>query len=314
MARVALVTGGTAGIGAAVAEALASHPWTIVIVGRNPARCESTVARIRHTPGNSRVEYLLADLSAQAEVRQVCQEFRRRYGALHVLINNAGGLFLKRRESIDGIEMTLALNHLSPFLLTHLLRGVLQASAPARIVNVSSNGHHLSRGMRRDDLQWRRGFYRGFQAYHHSKLANLLFTYELAHRLQGTGVTANAVHPGFVSTNIGRDNPWYWRMLKPAIASVFRVRAITAEESARMVAHLATSSEVGQLSGRYFVDGLPASSSAASLDVETARWLWTRSEELTGVEQKLQEIRGNPADEALARIVQQPDEAGDVTT
>jgi NAD(P)-dependent dehydrogenase (short-subunit alcohol dehydrogenase family) len=284
--KVALVTGATSGIGAAVAEALASSPFTVVIVGRDQARSESTVARIRHVTGNNRVDYLLADLSSQDAVHRMCHEFLRRYSALHVLIANAGGLFLKRRESVDGLEMTLALNHLSPFLLIHLLSDVLRATGSARIVSVSSNGHHLSGGIRRDDLQWRRGIYRGFQAYHHSKLANLLFTYELARRLEGSGVTANAVHPGFVDTNIGRDSPWYWRMLRPAIARAFKVRTITAEESARGVVHLAVSPEVAHVTGRYFVDQLPAPSSVASQDVDTAQWLWAVSEELTGLKKR----------------------------
>ena len=307
--RIALVTGGTSGIGAAVAEALASHPWTIVIVGRDRVRCESTVARVRQTTGNSKVDYLVADLSSQPAVRQVAQEFHCRYNALHVLINNVGGLFLKRQESADGIEMTLALNHLAPFLLTNLLRDLLHTSAQARIINVSSSGHHLSHGVRREDLQWRRGIYRGFQAYHQSKLANLLFTYELARRLEGTGVTVNAVHPGFVSTNIGRDKPWYWRMLKPVIAAVFRVRAVTADESARGIVHLATASDVDRVTGRYFADGIPVPSSAASRDVETARWLWSVSEELTGLQGSDEENSRTSAHGALARIVQQPNEA-----
>jgi retinol dehydrogenase-14 len=311
--KIALVTGGTSGIGAAVAGALAASPCTVVIVGRDRARCESTVARIRQASGNSHVDYLVADLSRQGAVRRVSEEFRGRYPALHLLINNVGGLFLKRQESADGIEMTLALNHLAPFLLTHLLRDVLHASGPARIVNVSSSGHHLSRGIRRDDLQWRRGIYRGFQAYHQSKLANLLFTYELARRLEGSPVTANAVHPGFVSTNIGRDNPWYWRMLKPAIATVFRVRAITAEESARAVVRLATSRDVEQVTGRYFVDGAAVPSSAASQDVETARWLWAASEELTGLHETDDKNRRAPADGSLARVLQ-PHEAGNALT
>jgi retinol dehydrogenase-14 len=312
--KIALVTGGTSGIGAAVAEALASYPWTIVIIGRDRARCESTAARIRRTSGNRQVDCLVADLSSQGAVREAAREFRARYDALHLLINNVGGLFLNRRESADRIEMTLALNHLAPFLLTHLLRDLLQAGAPARIINVSSSGHHLSPGLRRDDLQWRRGIYRGFQAYHHSKLANLLFTYELARRLDGTGITVNAVHPGFVSTNIGRDNPWYWRMLKPVIATVFRVRAITADESAKGVVHLATSPDLDQVSGRYFENGIAAPSSAASLDADAARWLWSVSQDLTGLRTADEENSRTPVDSSLARIVQRPTKAGNAIT
>jgi NAD(P)-dependent dehydrogenase (short-subunit alcohol dehydrogenase family) len=307
--KIALVTGGTSGIGAAVAEALARHPWSIAIVGRDRTRCESTVSRIRQTTGNRHVDYLVADLSSQHDVRQVAQEFRSRYSALHVLINNVGALFLTRRDSVDGIEMTLALNHLAPFMLTNLLRDLLHASAPARVINVSSSGHHLSHGIRRDDLQWRRGVYRGFQAYHQSKLANLLFTYELARRLEDTEVTVNAVHPGFVSTKIGCDNPWYWRMLKPVIARVFGVRAITPDQSARGIVPLASSADLSRTTGRYFVDGRPAASSAASQDVETARWLWSVSEDLTGLPSADEARSRTGGDRSLARIVQQSDRA-----
>jgi NAD(P)-dependent dehydrogenase (short-subunit alcohol dehydrogenase family) len=209
---------------------------------------------------------------------------------------------------VDGIEMTLALNHLAPFLLTNLLRDLLHAGAPARIVNVSSSGHHLSHGVRRDDLQWRHGIYRGFQAYHQSKLANLLFTYELARRLEGTGVTANAVHPGFVSTNIGSENPWYWRTLKPIIARAFRVRVITADESARDIVHLASSADLDHVTGRYFVNGLAVPSSAASQNVDTARWLWSVSEELTGLPSTDDHKSRAGVDGSLARIVQQSDQ------
>jgi NAD(P)-dependent dehydrogenase (short-subunit alcohol dehydrogenase family) len=186
-----------------VAEALAERQWAVVLAGRNPARCEATAERIRRTTQNASVEYVVADLSSQAEVRRLARGIRERYQSVDVLINNAGGLFMDRRESVDGVELTLALNHLAPFLLTTLLLDVMGRTRAARIVNVSSSGHHLSAGLRRDDLQWRRGWYRGFQAYHQSKLANLLFTYELARRLRGTSITVNAVHPGLVSTNIG---------------------------------------------------------------------------------------------------------------
>jgi NAD(P)-dependent dehydrogenase (short-subunit alcohol dehydrogenase family) len=279
-----LITGGTSGIGAAAAEALARAQWTVAVVGRDRARCESTISRIRQATGNGRVDYLLADLSSQSGVRAAAREFRARYDALQVLVNNVGGLFLNRRESQDGIELTLALNHLAPFLLTNLLLDLMRRSQPARIINVSSSGHHLSAGLRRDDLQWRRGFYRGFQAYHQSKLANLLFTYELARRLEGAGITSNAVHPGLVATNIGMDNKWYWRMLKPAVNMVFKDRFVPADEGARTVVYLAASPDVEGVTGSYFVDEAAAQSSAASRDMEAARWLWRESEELTGLQ------------------------------
>lgn len=281
-ARIALVTGGTSGLGAATVQALAGRQWTVVLVGRDQARCESTVARVRATTGNSLVDYVQADLSSRCGVRHAAQQFLARYDALHVLVNNVGALFLNRRESSDGIELTLALNHLAPFLLTHLLAGVIARSGRARIVNVSSIGHHIAPGLRRDDLQWRRRFYRGFQAYHQSKLANLLFTYELARRLGSTSVTVNAVGPRLVATNIGADNRWYWRVLKPAVDRVLARRALSAEEGARTIVFLATSPDVEDVTGRYFVDETATSSSPASYDEETAHWLWHESERLSG--------------------------------
>ena len=279
---IALVSGATSGIGAATAEALARLGWTVVLVGRNRLRCESAVARIRHATGNDQTDYVLADLSSQSGVRHAARDFLARYDELHVLVNNVGGLFLNRRESSDGIELTLAVNHLAAFLLTNLLLPVMLRSEPARIVNVSSAGHRLSHGLRRDDLQWRRGFYRGFQAYHQSKLANLLFTGELSRRLASSRVTVNAVGPGLVATNIGKDNRWYWRMLKPAVDMALNHRFVSADEGAQTVIYLATSPDVAKVTGKYFVDGAAVPPSAAARDVESARWLWGVSEELTG--------------------------------
>jgi NAD(P)-dependent dehydrogenase (short-subunit alcohol dehydrogenase family) len=281
--RITLVTGATSGIGAATAEALARRRWTVVIVGRSAARCESTVARIRQATGNPDVHFLVGDLSSQADVRRLAGEFRRRFTALHVLVNNAGGLFMNRRESVDGIELTFALNHLAPFLLTNLLLDVICGTASPRIVNVSSAGHRLARGIRRDDLQWRRGWYRGFKVYHHSKLANLLFTYELARRLAGTGVIVNAADPGLVATNIARDNPKILISLKPLFDAVLGLRYKSPDEGAHTVVHLAASPEVAAVTGRYFANEREEASSAASQDVETARWLWQASATLTGL-------------------------------
>jgi NAD(P)-dependent dehydrogenase (short-subunit alcohol dehydrogenase family) len=281
LSRVVLLTGGTSGIGAAAARALVERNLTVVIVGRDRTRCESTIALIKQATPTGAVDYLLADLSSQAGVRYIAEEFRRRYGSLHVLINNVGGLFMNRRQSVDGIELTLALNHLGPFLLTNLLLPLMSASAPARIINVSSSAHQLSTGLRRDDLQWRRGLYRGFPAYRQSKLANLFFTYQLAHRLEGTGVTVNASDPGLVSTNIGMDNAWYWKLLKPVMDKVFRLRYVDPDRGARTLVYLATASEVERITGSYFVDEAAVLSSAASRDEDTGRWLWRASEELT---------------------------------
>jgi NAD(P)-dependent dehydrogenase (short-subunit alcohol dehydrogenase family) len=275
------VTGATSGIGAATAEGLASRGATVVVVGRSSSRCVATAEAIRRATGSSAVESLVADLSSRADVHELSRQFRARHRRLDVLVNNAGGIFMRRRETVDGLEMTFALNHLAYFLLTDLLLDVLLASAPARIVNVSSSGHHLVRGIRFEDVQMR-GRYRGFEAYGQSKLANLLFTYELARRLEGTGVTVNAVHPGFVATNIGTNNTWTWRLLKPLYDRYRRIRYLTPEEGARTVLHLAVSPEVEGVTGGYFADGRPVESSAASRDEAAARRLWQISEALAG--------------------------------
>ena len=279
--RTILITGGTSGIGAAVAEEMTRQGWTVVIVGRNHGRCESTIASIRQLTGNDDVHFLVADLSSQDSVRRAAGEFARRFDALHVLVNNAGGLFMNRRETADGIEMTFALNHLAPFLLTNLLLDLLHRSEPARIINVSSSGHRLARGVWKHDLEGRRGIYRGFKAYHHSKLANLLFTYELARRLQATGVTVNAADPGLVATNLGRDNPKLLTMLKPVLDLLWGLRYTDTRQGARTVVYLATSPEVAGMTGGYYANARQEPSSPASQDAETARWLWEASARLT---------------------------------
>jgi retinol dehydrogenase-14 len=276
------VTGGTSGIGAATAEALARDGWTVIAIGRDRDRGTSMVSRFRDATGNAAIDFIAADLSSRSGVRQAVEEFRSRYDALDVLINNVGGLFLNRRENCDGIELTFALNHLAPFLITNLLLDAMRRSESSRIINVSSVGHRLARGLRKDDLQWRRGLYRGFQAYHHSKLANLLFTFELARGLEGSRITVNAAGPGLTATNIGSDNRWYWRMLKPIADRVIRHRLVPAEQAAKTIVYLASSADVDSITGRYFVNETTELSSAASQDRDAAQWLWRISEELTG--------------------------------
>lgn len=275
---ICVVTGATSGIGKATACGIAERSLSVVVVGRDREKSIATVSAIRQETGNPNVEYMLADLSSQQEIRQLAQAFKRRYQRLDVLVNNAGGFFLRRQESEDGIEMTFALNHLGYFLLTNLLLDTLEASVPARIVNVSSAGHRDTE-MNFDDLQGEED-YSGWKAYGQSKLANLLFTYELARRLEGTGVTVNALHPGFVATNIGANNfGWLGRLLK----KIINLRGVSPEEGAETVIYLATSPEVAGVTGKYFVDKEPVRSSAASYDEEAARRLWEISEELTGL-------------------------------
>jgi NAD(P)-dependent dehydrogenase (short-subunit alcohol dehydrogenase family) len=201
--KICLVTGGTNGIGKATAQALAQLGATVVIVGRNASKTAQLVEEIRAASGNENVGSLLADLSSQQEVRQLADEFKSKYSRLHVLLNNAGAVFMQRQRSVDGIEMTFALNHLAYFRLTDLLLDTIKASAPARIINVSSNAHASGR-IEFDNLQGERGY--SPRVYENSKLANLLFTMELARRLEGSGVTVNALHPGFVATGFAKNN------------------------------------------------------------------------------------------------------------
>lgn len=279
--RICLITGATSGIGAATAEALVQRGATVVLLGRDRAKCEVTTDSLRRLGGGP-VDFLVADLSVQSEVHRLASEFQQKYPHLHVLVNNASAIFLRRTETVDGIESTFALNHLAYFLLTNLLLDRLKASAPARVINVSSIGHAHVNGINFDDLQWRRS-YRGFKAYHQSKLANLMFTYELARRLRGTGVTVNALHPGMVTTNIGRNNGWLWRIGKPIGDRYFGFKYVTAAEGAQTVVYLASSPEVEGVTGRYFDDRKPVESSTASRDETAAARLWQMCDELTGL-------------------------------
>jgi NAD(P)-dependent dehydrogenase (short-subunit alcohol dehydrogenase family) len=275
--RVCLITGGTSGIGAETARGLARLGATVAIVGRTADRAKTAVREIRQETGNENVDFLLADLSSQKDVRALASEFRGRYDRLDVLINNAGALFMNRINSVDGIEMTFALNHLSYFLLTNLLLGRLKASAPSRIVNVSSDAHS---GATLDvaNLQGSMGMF-GMRAYGQSKLANLLFTYELARRLEGSGVTVNALHPGFVGSGFGKNNG---RLARLGMSAVQRF-AISPEKGAQTSIYLASSPEVAGVTGKYFVKMQPIPSSQASYDAALARRLWEISEEMTGL-------------------------------
>lgn len=275
--KVSLVTGATSGIGKAAAEELARLGATVVVVGRNDEKCAATVDQIRQTTGSPSIEYLLADLSSQSEVRRLAQEFKEKYASLDVLVNNAGAIMLSRQFSVDNIEMTFALNHLAYFLLTNLLMDPLTASPAARVVNVSSGAHQGAR-MDFGDLQGRRR-YTGWRAYGRSKLANLLFTYELARRLKGTSVTANALHPGLVGTNLLANNGRFGALLKAFLG----FRGTSPKEGAQTVVYLASSPEVNGVTGQYYVKQKPLQSSEASYDTGAARRLWEVSAELTGL-------------------------------
>lgn len=281
--RTCLLTGATSGLGEAAAEALAHQGMAVIIVGRNRSKCEATVARLRRVTSNSSISHFLADLSSQAQVRRLADQLRQNHPRLEVMINNAGGIFLRRELTVDGIERTFALNHLSYFLLTNSLLDVIKASAPARIINVASSGHLMVRRMRFADLQYRRGYGVGFRAYFQSKLANVMFTYELARRLEGTGVTVNALHPGMVATNIGANNGWVWWFFKPFSDRIFRFNYVSPAQAARALVFLATAPELERVTGCYF-DGTEAiTSSTASRNEDAARRLWRISEEMTGL-------------------------------
>jgi NAD(P)-dependent dehydrogenase (short-subunit alcohol dehydrogenase family) len=265
--KICLVTGATDGVGKVTVKALAEAGATVVGVGRNPEKIRRVLKEIGETPGS--VEFLTADLSSQAHVRGLADEFKRKHEHLHVLVNNAGALFTERRESVDGIEMTFALNHLSYFLLTHLLLDTLKSSVPARIINVSSSAHEGGT-VNFNDLNYRHN-YSGWGAYNNSKLANILFTYELARRLEGTGVTVNAVHPGFVNTNFQH-------------AAGLNMRGhLSPEEGADTQIWLATSPDVEGVTGQYFVRRRDTRSSEISYNRGIAQQLWDVSVRMVGI-------------------------------
>lgn len=289
MGKTCIVTGASRGIGFYTARALALKGASVILVGHNRARGQDALDRIRHAlasqdrdPGGS-AAFSLVDLSIQDQICEFARSFKREHQRLDVLVNNAGGFFHRRRESADGIEMTFALNHLNYFLVTNLLLDRLQATADrkpgetARIVNVTSDAHRDGR-IHFGDIQLEEG-YTGRKAYNQSKLANVLFTYELDRRLDGDRVTVNALHPGFVDTQIAKDH-WFVGPLLDALHLFF---AKSPEEGAQTPIYLASSPEVEGVSGRYFIDKEPVRSSPASYDEETARRLWEISAEMTGL-------------------------------
>jgi NAD(P)-dependent dehydrogenase (short-subunit alcohol dehydrogenase family) len=277
--KVCIVTGANSGIGKTTALGLAQQGATVVMVCRSQVKGEEAQNEIKEKSGNEAVDLLLADLSSQASIRQLAENIQQLYQQLHVLINNAGSVNFSRRETVNGLEMTFAVNYLAPFLLTNLLLDKLKASAPARIVNVSS-GAHESGYLRMDDLQLEKG-YRLMHAYGQSKLAVVLFTYELARKLQGTGVTANCLHPGFVATNIGQNGvgPVGRRIVK----LIFSTGGISPEEGAKTSLYLASSPEIEGITGKYFVKCIPVRSAPISYDETLQRQLWDESAKLVNL-------------------------------
>ena len=274
--RVCLVTGATSGIGKVTATSLAAQGAEVIVAGRNQRKADDTVSWIKSETGNSAVRYLLADFADLGQVRDLARAFKERTSRLHVLVNNAGGFFNTRRETPYGVEMTFLVNHLAPFLLTNLLLETLQEGAPARIVNVTSAAHQYD-SMNFDDLGFKRG-YAGMKAYARSKLANVLFTYELARRLDGSQVTVNAVHPGHVATDMWKTN---FPFIGSALKWVMGFFARTPEQGADTVIYLASSPEVEGITGTYFADREAVQSSPLSYDEGVARRLWQISKDLT---------------------------------
>ncbi len=273
-----LVTGGTGGIGKATAVGLAALGARVAITGRDRSRAEAAATDIRAASGNPAVDVFTADMSSQAEVRRLADAVLDAYPRLDVLVNNVGGFWAHRHVTADGLEHTFALNHLGPFLLTNLLLDRLRASAPARVVTVSSGAHAAGR-IDFDDLQGSAA-YSGQRAYSASKLANIMFTYELARRLEGTGVTATVLHPGVVRTNFGADDPG--GLIKTMLPLV-RAFMKTPAAGAATTIYLASSVEVEGVTGRYFADRKPKTSTKVSYDIAVAARLWKVSAELVGL-------------------------------
>jgi len=275
--RVCMVTGATAGIGLATAEALARLGACVLVVGRNPEAGERLANRLREEADNPQIEFLRADLSLQSDVRALAAGFLRDHACLHVLVNNVGAYFMGRSATAEGFEATFAVNYWNVFLLTRLLLDALRAGAPSRIVNVSSDSH---RGARLDlaVVERARGG-SGLNAYGQSKVALTSFTYELARRLGGSGVAVNAAHPGFVASSMYDEHV----LLRYLVAPVVRRVGKPIEVGADTVVYLASSSEVEGVTGKYFVDRKAVRSSPATYDEEAARRLWEMSERMVGL-------------------------------
>ena len=284
--KTCLITGSTSGIGKEIAMGLAKMKANVILVGRNKTKCQATLEEIRRNvsiinTNKNQVSYLLADLSSQASIRQLANEFLETYESLDILVNNAGVFLSKRITTVDGIEYTFAVNHLAPFLLTSLLFERIKASSPSRIITTSSVAHRGAY-INFDNLQFERGRYNGVEAYRQSKLANVLFTKELARRSRGSGVTSNCFHPGGVRTNLVQSSAWHYRLIW-AIINPFLANP---KKGADTAIYLASSSEVAEISGKYFVNKKPVRPSKLADDHDAAARLWKISEELTGCYKK----------------------------
>jgi NAD(P)-dependent dehydrogenase (short-subunit alcohol dehydrogenase family) len=279
--KTVLITGATNGIGLEAAVELARAGARVVMVGRDPVRTGEAAAAVMARSGSADVSHLLCDFSSQAAIRTLAEAVLTRFDRLDVLVNNAGGVNKTRRLTVDGIEMTFAVNHLGYFLLTNLLRDLLVRSAPARVVTVASVGHRRGT-LDFADLGYERG-YSIMRAYMRSKLANVLFAAELARRLQGTGVTSNSLHPGSVATNIWSGAPTW---AKPLIQILFRPFFLTVEEGAATIVQLAASPELEGVTGKYFEKGIAVPPAPLARDEALAKRLWEVSAAMVGLQDK----------------------------
>lgn len=273
--KVCLITGATAGIGEVAAIEIARKGADVIFIARNESRAKSTLAKIQAAASGNHCSYILADLSSREQTLRAAAEFKSKFDRLDVLINNAGAIYFNDQKSCDGIEMTWALNHFGYFWLTLELLDLLKASAPSRIINVSSAAHKRATFASENLVDPKNSFC--YFTYGNTKLANVLFTNELATMLEGSGVTVNALHPGVVATNFGGNNGVAGQLFK----TVSHMFSISCEEGARTIIYLATSPDVEKVSGKYFVEEKEARTSSRSKDKALAERLWSISKKMT---------------------------------
>jgi NAD(P)-dependent dehydrogenase (short-subunit alcohol dehydrogenase family) len=280
--KTVIVTGGNNGIGLETAVGLSTLGADVVITARNQAKGEAALADIKDRSRNDRVQLMLADFASLSSIRDFAADFKKNHDRLDILVNNAGGLNTSRSETQDGFETTFGVNHLGYFLVTNLLLDMLKASTPARVVSVSSRAHVRRKGMNFDDLNSEQG-YSGMGVYGDSKLANVLFTYELARRLDGSSVTANCLHPGVVRSGFGQNNGGFISLLFKSAYTLMTPLTKSNAQGAATSIYLASSPDVEGVTGKYFADSKETPSSPASHDEEAAKRLWEISEQMTGL-------------------------------
>ncbi|MCH7617301.1 MAG: SDR family oxidoreductase [Chloroflexi bacterium] len=280
--KTVVVTGGNNGIGLETAVGLSKLGAHVVITARNQAKGEAALADIKDRSQSDSVQLMLADFASLSSIRDFAANFKKDHDRLDVLVNNAGGVNTSRSETQDGFETTFGVNHLGYFLVTNLLLDMLKASAPARVVSVSSRAHERRKGMNFDDLNSKQS-YSGMGVYGDSKLANVLFTYELARRLKGSGVTANCLHPGVVRSGFGQNNGGFISFAFKSFYTLLTPVTKSNAQGAKTSIYLASSPEVEGVTGKYFADSKETPSSPASHDEEAAKRLWEISEQMTGL-------------------------------